>query len=186
MTKLTKQTLIFNYINWALLCQVSYFGVRVHNVIFWKDEVGQRICDIFGYFFSWPFFLIFTYITHLKSCFVEGILRFQKWVDIVVLDFQVELWCIYFNCFVWQLFGSNSFGLFYNLVVTLPVCCGLLLSCLGQIWLFFVCQRDNSIRNLHKDLYNCQFIWGQLCKERQMKIAFQYEMIVKNMPWWIS
>ncbi len=46
-------------------------------MIFWKDEVTQRNGDILDYFLASSF----------KTWFVEGILRFQKWFDVDILDF---------------------------------------------------------------------------------------------------
>jgi hypothetical protein len=53
--------------------------------------------------------------------FVVGILRFQKWFDVDVLDFKIELCCRHFGLFAWRLFGLlfKKFGNFYNLLVTL-------------------------------------------------------------------
>jgi len=59
---------------------------------FRKDEVTQRNGDTLGYFLLKHFFFIFTYISSLKVRFVfAGIFKFQKWFDVDILDFQIEL-----------------------------------------------------------------------------------------------
>jgi hypothetical protein len=42
--------------------------------------------------------------------FVAGILRFQKWFDVDVLGFQIELCCRYFGLFL----TGRLFGLFFE------------------------------------------------------------------------
>jgi hypothetical protein len=64
---------------------------------------------------------------HLNKQFqnVVGILRFQKWFDVDVLGFQIELCCRYFDLFfdlktVWATFWKiGQFFLFKTLLVTL-------------------------------------------------------------------
>jgi hypothetical protein len=51
--------------------------------------------------------------------FGVAILRFQKWFDVDVLDFQIELCCRYFGLVLtWQLFGLffQKFGNFFLIV----------------------------------------------------------------------
>jgi hypothetical protein len=66
---------------------------------FLKVEVALRNGDILGYFLFKQIYYNLTYISCLKTWFVVSILRFQKWFDVDVLGFQVELCCRYFGLF---------------------------------------------------------------------------------------
>ncbi len=66
---------------------------------FWNYEVAQRNGNILGFFLPKQMFYIFTKINSLKVGFIAGILKFQKWFYLDVLDFQIELWCRYFGKF---------------------------------------------------------------------------------------
>jgi hypothetical protein len=52
------------------------------------------------------FFYIFTLIISSKLWYVVGILMFQKWFDVDVLDFQIELLSRYFKI-VLAIFSNN-------------------------------------------------------------------------------
>jgi hypothetical protein len=64
-------------------------------MIFWKDEVAQNNGNFLGYFLFKQINYIFTSISSFKTWFVVGILRFQKWFD--VLGFKIEFCCRYFG-----------------------------------------------------------------------------------------
>ncbi len=68
-------------------------------MIFRKDEVSQRNSDILGYFLLEQIYYILTYIYSFKTWSVVGILRFLKWFDVDVIDFQIEVHCRYFDLF---------------------------------------------------------------------------------------
>jgi hypothetical protein len=50
-----------------------------------------------GYFWLKQIYYIFTKIGDFKTWLVVAILRFQKWFDVDVLEFQIELWCTFFG-----------------------------------------------------------------------------------------
>ncbi len=58
-----------------------------------------------------------------KAWFVVGILRVQKWFDLDVSDFEIELWyCFFGNFWLGKYFGNfyqNLDNFFPNLLVTL-------------------------------------------------------------------
>ncbi len=89
-------------------------------MIFCKDEVAQRNCDILGNFLLKQIYYILTYVRSFKTWFVVGILRFQKWFDVDVLGFQIEVCCRYFSlywlgdCLGYSL--KNWVNLFSNLL----------------------------------------------------------------------
>jgi hypothetical protein len=49
-----------------------------------------------------------------KTWFVVGILRFQKWFDVDILGFQIELCCRFFGLFVWETFWAIFFLIFWS------------------------------------------------------------------------
>jgi hypothetical protein len=55
-------------------------NLETHWDLFWKNKVAQLNGYVLGYFCV-IFFYIFTKISSFKTCFVLGILRFQKWFD---------------------------------------------------------------------------------------------------------
>ncbi len=75
------------------------------TVIFWKDEVSPKNGNIFGYFSFNQFFYIFTVISSFKTRFAIGILKFQKWFDVDVFNFQIDVLKLVF----WYFFGSATF-----------------------------------------------------------------------------
>jgi hypothetical protein len=64
-----------------------------------KDEVAQSNGDILGCFLFGQIYYIFTEAGKFKTWFAEGILRFQKWFNVDILDFQLELSSKYFGFF---------------------------------------------------------------------------------------
>jgi hypothetical protein len=78
----------------------------------------------------WATFCLSKIITfHLnssfKTWFVGGILRFQKWLLVDVVGFQIKLCCRYFGLFgAWRLFGLlfEKLGNFFFKSVFLVLC----------------------------------------------------------------
>jgi hypothetical protein len=74
--------------------------------------MGNILC----YFLQKRIFTFFTLKSSLKAQFVVWTLKFQKWFGVDVLEYQIELSCIYFglfwlgNCLPPQ--NDNNLGLF--------------------------------------------------------------------------
>jgi hypothetical protein len=69
--------------DWPIFCQSGYFWRLI--VIFWKDKVAERNGDTLSYF-------LFKQINY--------IFKLQKWFDVDILGFQIELCSKYFNLFL--------------------------------------------------------------------------------------
>jgi len=63
-----------------------------------------------GYFLLKSIYYIFNVIGVFETWFIVGILRFRKWLNVDVLDFRIELQCIYFGI----LLGSKLFWLLFE------------------------------------------------------------------------
>jgi hypothetical protein len=111
--------------DWAIFHQLGYIWRLI--IIFWKDEVAPSNDIILGYFLLKQIYYIFTQIDMFKTWFVASILRFQKWLDVDILDFQFELCNRYFGIFWfrdfwgyflknWAIFSQNFWS---------PWCCAL-------------------------------------------------------------
>jgi hypothetical protein len=62
---------------------------------------------LLAFFLLGQVYYIFTYLGTLKTWFVVGILRFEKWFDLDIFDFQFELCYRYFGIFQFRDFLSN-------------------------------------------------------------------------------
>ncbi len=73
-------------------------------MIFWKDEVAQNNGDSFGYL---QIYYISTWMSSLKTWFVVGILKFQKWFDVFwafKLSFVVDILAFFDQETFWSTF----------------------------------------------------------------------------------
>ncbi len=80
----------------GLLCEANYD--------FFKDESSPKKWQHFGLLSALSNLLHFHVNKQFQNKVFVGILRFPKWFDVVILGFQIELFCLYGLEIVWATF----------------------------------------------------------------------------------
>ncbi len=92
---------------------IAYNRVRLCD--FFANQATFENGNILANFFTKAIFYIFTKISSFRNIFAMCVLRFQKWFDVDVLGFQIELWCKYFAIIISATVLATSYNNWANL-----------------------------------------------------------------------